>query len=198
MASRMFESLATSTFQLRLDEAATLLAHYDPMGRQDLRVADFLDDVKDLVQDTGRRLELIDILTSFSAGGQRSDSLPFLRQQYQKDFEEMHKVMAANKTSCYQWFQIYAKGRPSLTPQELQPALQALGLSRQFTASDYQNLVALLGSQGVVEIRAIEEAIRLAVASTSDAQLQEDIIERVATTFRGDDVFIGREIQKND
>jgi len=36
------------------------------MSRQDLRVADFLDDVKDLVQDTGRRLEIIDILTSFS------------------------------------------------------------------------------------------------------------------------------------
>ena len=116
-----------STFSFRIDEAAILITHYDPMARQDIRVQEFLDDVKELVQDTSRRLEIIDVVTSFSAAKPGSfDNTQVLRQQYAKDFEEMYKVMVANKSNAFQWFQIYSRQSPTRTGllvSELQPAL---------------------------------------------------------------------------
>lgn len=65
MPTRQFESMLMMNLRLKVDEAGHLISHYDPLGRQEVSIAEFLDDVKDEVVEVSRRMELINAATSF-------------------------------------------------------------------------------------------------------------------------------------
>ena len=66
MQIKSFESMLMMMLRLRYDEANHLITHYDPLGRQEVRMQDFLDDLKDEIVDVGRRMEIINVGTSYS------------------------------------------------------------------------------------------------------------------------------------
>lgn len=175
-----------------------------------MRIQELLDDLKDEVTDVQRRIEIIDVLTSFgnlqSAGGNAfmQDSKQMLFQEYRKDFEEIHKVLAANTTTVASWFGGYSRqagsAKQSLNPFEFQAALTALSLSRVLSQSDFQNFSSLLNAspQGTIELREIESAIRRAISGSTDLQLQEDILEKIARAFLGDDQYLNSVLLRAD
>lgn len=44
--------MITGTFQIRYDDSTALIMHYDPQGRHEVRIQEFLDDLKEIITDT--------------------------------------------------------------------------------------------------------------------------------------------------
>ena len=49
--NKQFEAMITGTFQIRYDDSAALIMHYDPQGRHEVRIQEFLDDLKEIITD---------------------------------------------------------------------------------------------------------------------------------------------------
>lgn len=80
-------------------------------------------------------------------------------------------------------------------------ALQSLGLSRNLSEIDFDNLFAALDPHrtGLLDIRVLEDTLKRQFgAPNSVSTLQDDILERIIRAFNSDDVFIVRELSKLD
>ena len=203
-----FRSMMAITFKLREEEVRQLIDKYDPNGRGEVRMNDFLEDLKDLINDVRQRLDVIDILTTLggksqpiTVGGGQS-----LEQQilgtFGKDLEEVYRaVLARGATDTSQLMQRYAQsspGRNAVSQSEFTSAIFSLSLSREWKAHEIDQIFRYLDKAGMgqVDVRALDALLYKVTAKKPLGDLYEEVLERVARLFNGDDGFLSREMTK--
>ena len=78
--------------------------------------------------------------------------------------------------------------------------MQSLNLSREFTMNDLDNIFAALDNRrsGYISISQLDETMRKFIGTKNLSQLQDDVVERIARAFNGDDMYLMRELLKLD
>lgn len=101
-----------------------------------------------------------------------------------------------------QWFSAYSQqpGKQKLDRRDLGTSLQSLNLSRDLTANDLDNIFAALDNRrsGYISISQLDETMRKFIGTKNLSQLQDDVIERIARAFNGDDMYLMRELLNCD
>ncbi len=109
LPTQNFQSLLFDLFKLRVDDIQNLVAHYDQSGRREVRIQEFLEDLKEYVQNVGKKMEIINITTKFgsSTGGPQMNEATLL-STYGKDIEEMIKGVLISGKDTFQLFSMYS------------------------------------------------------------------------------------------
>lgn len=75
----------------------------------EIRIQDFLEDLKDFVGNVGKRMEIINLTTKFGgSGGASQMNEASLLATYGKDIEEMVKGVMISGKDTFQLFSMYS------------------------------------------------------------------------------------------
>ena len=100
----------------------------------EIRIQEFLEDLKDYIGDVGKRMEIMNLSTKFgfSGGGPQMTEATLLFT-YAKDIEDMIKGVMISGKETFQLFSTYSQqpGRLTLSKMDFTGALISLDLSRQ-------------------------------------------------------------------
>ena len=91
-----FNNLMQFTFRLREEEVKHLINAFDPTGRGEIRMAEILEELKELVTNHTQRFEISDIVTSIGkspVGGASAEAM--ILSQYSQDLEEIYRAVIA-------------------------------------------------------------------------------------------------------
>lgn len=89
-------------------------------------------------------------------------------------------------------------GRNTVNPNEFTSAIYSLSLSREWKSHETEQIFRYLDQAGTgqVDVRALDGLLSKVTAKKPLGDLYEEVLERIARLFNGDDGFLSREMTK--